>query len=424
MRITLAAIGSRGDLQPYVALGLGLKAHGHDVLVASHAPYEGLVRSYGLNFHVVTGDPNEVLRGASGQGLQGSGNAARYIQRVREIAETLIVQLTRDCLVACQDADLVLTTSLGIYPIYSVLEKLGIAGGLGGMQPATATRSFPHYQFPPFPQRIRGRRRYNRLTYLGVQQLYWRALRAPINLARREVLNLPPFSMRDAVARVSAMLRLYGYSPWIVPQPSDWLASHHVTGYWFLDPPATWEPPEVIVRFLASGPPPVYVGFGSMRSAEPQKELDLIISALAQAGQRGVILNCSAISMNRCVPEDVLLIDEIPHAWLFPQMAAVVHHGGAGTTAAGLRAGLPTVTVPFFTDQPFWGRRIYDLGLGPEPLPHKELTAGKLAAAIRQAVSDPQLKRRATAFKAQLQKEDGIATAVCYLEKHFYGTAF
>jgi sterol 3beta-glucosyltransferase len=250
-----------------------------------------------------------------------------------------------------------------------------------------------------------------------MHELFWRMLGPPINTARRQVLDLPPLSIPTAQARTQAMLHLYGFSPLLVPRPADWPAQYHVTGYWFLDPPAAWQPPPAVAAFLAAGPPPVYVGFGSMRAADPQAQLALILDALAQAGERGVILTPDGLPPV-AVPETVLLVNDIPHAWLFPQMAAVVHHGGAGTTAAGLRAGRPTVVVPFFTDQPFWGRRVHDLGLGPPPLPHKRLTASGLAAAIRQARHDPQIQARAAALSTQLQAEDGVTTAIAALEHY------
>jgi UDP:flavonoid glycosyltransferase YjiC (YdhE family) len=205
---------------------------------------------------------------------------------------------------------------------------------------------------------------------------------------------------------------LYGYSPHVIPPPPDWGADTHVTGYWFLDPPSGWTPPPALHEFLAAGPPPVYVGFGSMSSRNPQATAKLVLDALGAAGQRAVLLAGWSGLRPADLPDSVLMVDSVPFAWLFPRMAAVVHHGGAGTTAAGLRAGVPSIVVPFFGDQPYWGRRVAELGVGPAPIPRKRLTVEVLAGAIDRAVTDPVLRRRAAELGVRIRVEDGVARAV------------
>ena len=164
---------------------------------------------------------------------------------------------------------------------------------------------------------------------------------------------------------------LYGYSPAVIPPPADWGADIHVTGYWFLDPAEDWTPDAALTDFLAAGPPPVYVGFGSMSSRNPEATANLILDALARTGQRGIIHAGWGGLQRTDLPASVMMVDGVPFAWLFPRVAAVVHHGGAGTTSAGLRAGVPSVVVPFFGDQPFWAQRVADLGVGPAPIPRR-----------------------------------------------------
>ncbi len=170
-------------------------------------------------------------------------------------------------------------------------------------------------------------------------------------------------------------------------------------------------------RFLDAGDPPVYVGFGSMSGRDPQHLTKLVIDALQQAGVRGLIATGWGGLTAADLPETIFKIDSVPHDWLFPRVAAVVHHGGAGTTAAGLRAGRPTVICPFIVDQPFWGRRVHELGAGAAPIPQKQLTAENLAAAIREVTSDPTIHRKAEVLGEQIRQEDGIGIAVNLIEK-------
>ncbi len=169
---------------------------------------------------------------------------------------------------------------------------------------------------------------------------------------------------------------IYGFSPSVVQKPPDWGDHVEITGYWFLDRQPGWQPPADLADFLAAGAPPVYIGFGSMSTRKPQETTELVLRALSRDRQRGLLLTGWGGLSEIDLPDYVFKIEFAPHDWLFPQMAAVVHHGGAGTTAAGLRAGIPTIIVPHFIDQPFWGQRVADLGAGPQPIPRRQLTCG------------------------------------------------
>jgi UDP:flavonoid glycosyltransferase YjiC (YdhE family) len=178
-----------------------------------------------------------------------------------------------------------------------------------------------------------------------------------------------------------------------------------------------WAPPADLIDFLQAGSPPVYVGFGSLSHRNPQETADLVLQALEQANQRAVLLSGWSGMQDLKVPDTTFVIDSIPHAWLFPRVAAVVHHGGAGTTAAGLRAGKPSVIVPFFGDQPFWGRRVAALGVGPAPIPRRKLTVERLARAIHQAVTDEDMCQRASQLGATIRAEDGLAQAAAVVQR-------
>jgi len=186
---------------------------------------------------------------------------------------------------------------------------------------------------------------------------------------------------------------------------------------WFLGPPGDWTPPNSLTAFLEAGPRPVYVGFGSMSSRRPEETTELILQALAEAKQRAVLLSGWSGLRTANLPDTVFMLDSIPFSWLFPRVAAVIHHGGAGTTAAGLRAGVPSLVVPFFGDQFFWGRRVAALGVGPEPIPRKELTAERLARAIERALTDQSMRQRSADLGASIQAEDGVARAVAVVQR-------
>jgi UDP:flavonoid glycosyltransferase YjiC (YdhE family) len=204
----------------------------------------------------------------------------------------------------------------------------------------------------------------------------------------------------------------------VLPKPPDWDDNHHVTGYWFLGAQPDWRPPAELVHFLESGPPPVYVGFGSMINKDPERQTRLVLRALELAGQRGVLLTGYGAVARLNTSASVFYVNDVPHSWLFPRMAAVVHHGGAGTTAAGLRAGVPSLITPFLLDQYAWADRVVELGVGPRLVHNKRLTAGKLAQAIHTAVTDSTLRARAAAFGERIRAENGVARAVELIERH------
>ena len=245
----------------------------------------------------------------------------------------------------------------------------------------------------------------------------WQSFQPADRLARRQVLGVPaaplggPFN--SEYTRRNPIL--YGYSPSVIPPPPDWDGAIHVTGYWFLEPAEAWSPPPALEEFLQAGPPPVYVGFGSMSSRNPEEAADLVLEALRRVGQRAILLSGWGGLHKAELPASVFMVDSVPFTWLFPRLAAVVHHGGAGTTAFGLRAGVPSIVIPFFGDQPFWGRRVAELGVGPMPIPRQKLTVERLAKAIQTAVTDPMMHQRAAKLGAKIQAEDGVGRAVAVI---------
>ena len=417
MRIAIIASGSRGDVQPYVALGKGLQEAGHEIRLVTHEDFQTLVQSHGLAFWPVKGSVQEIAQSPEMRERIEKGKFLALLALMAKAAERGAVHLAEGGLAACQDIDLVLAGIGGLYIGLALAQKFGIPLLQAHYAPFTPTRAFPSVLFPTLPPWFGGS--LYRLSHHLFRQIMWQSFRSADKMARQRVLGLPPapFWGPYHAAPIRDMPILYGYSPSVLPPPPDWGDSTHVTGYWFLDETEAWTPPPALVEFLQAGPPPVYVGFGSMSQRKPEEIANLVLRALARADQRAILLSGWSGLQEIAAPDTVYVIDSVPHAWLFPRVAAVVHHGGAGTTAAGLRAGVPSVVIPFFGDQPFWGQRVAQLGVGPVPIPRKKLTVERLARAIHQAVTDPEMRQRAVRLGASIRAEDGIARAVTVVEQ-------
>ena len=329
MRICILTVGTRGDVQPYVALGTALRAAGHEVKLATLGRFEALVRAYGLEFALFEESPLSFLERVIASG----GSFLRRAYETKGILDSMMERLLADALRFAQEADLIITSNLLIYPGYQLSKLLSVPSIGTLLAPYLRTRVFPNPAFCSGRHSLTGPG--NLLTYDIFNEAVWQLYRGSMNRHQRR-FGFRPLP-RWGTAR--QMLRdhypfLCAYSPSIVPRPTDWSDDIHVTGYWFLDAPTHWEPPAALQAFLDAGPPPVYIGFGSMTSADPVGVARLIVEALEQSGQRGVVQNDSLGISQVDASDEVLLLNSTPHDWLFPQMAAVVHHGGAGTAAA------------------------------------------------------------------------------------------
>jgi UDP:flavonoid glycosyltransferase YjiC (YdhE family) len=417
MHLTLVALGSLGDVQPIVALGQGLARHGHRVRIASYETFEGLIRRHGMEFARIEGDPRRALGDQAGQQWQESGRSwLRFSQGMRRLATYHDLEKSlMDTVAACAGTEAVLYTALGAAG-YHVAEMRGVPSIYLLLQPMSRSRHEPCLFMPALP--LGGA--YNWWTYLLVERMIWQTVRTVYNRWRRDVLHLPPIPPSGPFDRLYAEREpfVYGFSPRVVPPAPDHPEWHHTTGYWFLERDADWRPPPEIVAFLDDGPPPVSIGFGSMSGASARRLLALSVEAVRRSGLRAVLLGGWAAAAREGLPDSILVLDAVPHDWLFPRVAAVVHHGGAGTTAAGLRAGRATVAVPFMGDQPYWGRRVHALGVGPKPIQRSELTVHRLAEGLAQATTDTTMRQRAAALGEALGREDGVANAVRVIGAH------
>jgi sterol 3beta-glucosyltransferase len=408
--IRLVAMGTRGDVQPYVALALGLRQAGHNVMVGTTADFKEFVEGYGLKCITTDSDMKSVAQ-------QGARGRVTINGKSYRNAKWAFFQMLLDAtLELSEGADFLIYSSAMILTAPHVAEKLKIPAFPALLQPyMTPTGDFPPVGMPGLPLGAG----YNRFAYRLFEQFVWLFLKGSINTWRREALGLPAYAEPSPFAALQrgTIPTLYGFSPSVLPKPTEWGEHIHVTGYWWLPPETGWHPSHELLQFLDAGSPPVYIGFGSMASQNPQKTTDLIRSAVKKAGVRAVVATGWDGMRDRTTDADLFVLESVPHEWLFPRMAAIVHHGGAGTTGASLRAGVPTIVIPHKGDQPFWGRQVAHLGVGPQPIPRKRLTDENLAEAIRQSINNSAMRQRATALGERIRAEDGIAAAVKVIEK-------
>lgn len=424
MHVTILALGSYGDVLPFVILGRALRDAGCQVRLASFQNFATLAQENGLDFYPISGDATSLLSGPQGLALAESDrNVIRMYLGVMRSFGAQVRRYARDfSALATSGTDAIVNQLPGGLFGYDLAQKLDVPLILAAVMPLVRTRAFPMLAFPRALRNIPG---YNTLTYRLAEQLLWQGFRSTVNRWRREVLGLRPASLTGYMGQIYAqeLPVLNGFSRHVVPRPPDWGRHIHVTGYWF-PPDEPWQPPDDLRRFIEAGTPPVFVGFGSMPLRHPQGTMALILEALANSGQRAILgagwAGLATTGRTR-LPPDVFPIDYAPYDWLFPRMAAVVHHGGSGTTAAGLRAGVPALVVPFLFDQHFWGRRLAELGVAPPPLPFRSLSAARLAQAITAAVSDQEMRRRAATLGHKIRAETGLEAAVAIIRREIGG---
>jgi sterol 3beta-glucosyltransferase len=410
-------------VQPYVALGLGLRAAGHEVRISAQAGYQQFVHDRGLGFHPISGDPHELVS----ELLEEGNNPIRFARRFRRILGSLMEQNLQEYLAACRDAEVIVYSPVGFLG-YFVAEALRVPRVGAALYPLLSrTRHFPSSIVPIGKRRPRGAFGgiYNYLTYIFSEQLFWQSFRTSASRAVKDHLSLStafwgPFG---EMTRHREPI-LYGWSPSVLPQPPDWGGWLHTTGYWFLEQSSGWQAPEELADFLDSGPPPVFVGFGSMNNIGPERLTAIVLQALERTGQRGILATGWGGIGYADLPDTIFRVEDVPHDWLFEQVKATIHHGGAGTTSASLRAGIPTIVVPFFADQPFWGWRVAELGVGPEPISPRSLGVEQLANAIRRTTSDRDMQSRAAAMGRRIRRENGIERAVEAFDLHIRKASF
>ncbi|KAL1962950.1 hypothetical protein VTN77DRAFT_9046 [Rasamsonia byssochlamydoides] len=435
LNVVIHVVGSRGDVQPFVALGLVLKnTYRHRVRLATHPVFKEFVEKNGLEFFSIGGDPAELMAFmVKNPNLVPSmkavteGDISRRRQEISEILEGC----WRSCIepgnglrkytagVYGSDdpserpflADAIIANPPSFAHIH-IAEKLGIPLHIIFTMPWSPTTAFPH-PMANIRSSNANPSTSNFVSYSLVEMMTWQGLGDLINRFRVKSLGLEPLSSLSATG-VLNRLRIpvtYCWSPALIPKPEDWGPHISVTGFCFLGLASTYTPDPELAEFLAAGPPPIYIGFGSIVVDDPDGMTKLIFEAVAKTGQRALVSKgWGGFGASIEVPPNIFLIGNCPHDWLFQRVSCVVHHGGAGTTAAGIALDKPTVVVPFFGDQPFWGAMIKRAGAGPSPIPHKQLTADNLAEAILEALR-PDVVERARELGKAIRAEDGARAA-------------
>lgn len=417
LQIVILIVGTRGDVQPFIAIGKRLQDYGHRVRLATHSNFKEFVLTAGLEFYPIGGDPKILAEYmVKNKGFLPSGPSEIPTQRnqIKDIIYSLLP--------ACKEPDIdsgipfkadAIIANPPVYGHTHVAEALKVPLHVFFTMPWTPTSEFPH----PL-SRVKQSAGY-RLSYQIVDSLIWLGIRDMVNDLRKKKLKLRPVTyLSGSQGSESDIPFGYIWSPHLVPKPKDWGPKVDVVGFCFLDLASNYEPPRELMNWLKSGPKPIYIGFGSLPVQEPEKMTQIIVEALETTGQRGIINKGWGGLGNLKEPKDfVYLLDNCPHDWLFLQCSAVVHHGGAGTTAAGLKAACPTAIVPFFGDQPFWGDRVHARGVGPPPIPIDEFSLSKLIGAIN-FMLDPEVKERAVELAKDMENEDGVSGAVKAFFKH------
>lgn len=412
MRITIAALGTRGDVQPMIALGQGLSAAGHDVTMNAGSNFAEWITGHGLRF-VPSVDIEALMSSEKGVAwAQSSDNPLKQVRMMRDLMNEYGQGMIDPIQAATTSADLLVSSFSAQSIVQTASEKSGVPYVNALLQPQHPTRSGQASLTPLLASR-------NSVANLWMgwlaDRIVW-SISAQVTNRYRAQLGLPPHSVSSfahANRRTPAVL---GFSRHVVPPPLDWPRATALTGYWFLDDDATGSPPEELRAFVTSGPPPVYIGFGSMSNRNPQQTLDLIVAAVKRSGQRALVAAGWTELHGDGLPLEICVIKSAPHRWLFPQVSAVVHHGGAGTTAAGLRAGKPTLVIPHMADQPYWGRRVHELGVGAAPIPRHKLTVGTLAARLDELARNSRIRDAAAALGEKIRVERGVEAAVAAIE--------
>ena len=412
MRITILTYGSQGDVQPCLALASALQSAGHSPVLALPASLRLQADKLGIPAIALPGDIARLSQGFN----QAGKNPLAMVRVIKQNVEPVAIEVARLAWQACQGADLIVHTFLFTLGAHAFARQLGIPDVSAQFFPMFfASARYPQLAFPELP--LGGG--YNRLTHQIANAIFLSSQRAMYTRLRKAIPDLPPrlsWPFRASGGRAATPL-LLAYSPTLVRPEADWGDHVHPTGFWFLDSPDSYQPPSELEDFLAGNPQPVCAGFGSMIHPLSRQLQRAVLDGLRQAGQRAVILT-GWDGWEAAKPgPDRLFLQSAPHGWLFPRCAAVIHHGGAGTTAAALRSGRPNLVLPLAVDQPFWARRIHDSGASPAPLDPRILTAAQVTTAVRQALESDEIRQSAAALGAAIRSEAGVHKAVELIER-------
>jgi len=411
MKIVIVTVGSLGDTAPFIGLGARLRAAGHDVAVAAQAAFEGPIRDAGLEFRKMPGDIRADLASEMGQKLHRASSWLKAFPATLWLAEKILSELAEGIVAAAEGAELLLIHRIALMHGHLVANAMNIPCLVLELFPSglAPTGEFLPAGFGP-----------TSLGGWGNRKVY-QMMRASAGKSKKYIASLEEFQTKFGLPRVDPTTLysrmeneqwpiFHAFSPTVVPRPTDWREGLEVIGYFWPVRPRDWQPPAQLVDFIGAGPPPVFIGFGSLVPEEAGRLSELVTAAVRQAKVRAVVQAGWADLATS--GDDVLCIGSVPHDWLFPKMAAVVHAAGAGVTAAGLRAGVPAIPIPAMNDQPFWADRLVKLGVAPGWIRFQKLSAERLAFFIGQAISQPSHRSTALSLAERIRVEDGAGRIV------------
>ncbi|MFY0610709.1 MAG: glycosyltransferase family 1 protein [Hyphomicrobiaceae bacterium] len=411
MRILLFAIGTRGDVQPFVMLGRALSARGHEVHIAAPSGYDAMIEAAGAMSHTLPIDFQALMEKPD---IKAALTSLRgRIRAFQATADVMNEQLSTIWRIGIDVAPDVIGNHFKTALAPNLARKLGAVSMPIMLQPGfMPTHAYPQFFFSSCSLGGFGNLMSHRLILAltrfgtGIMVRRWQK-RSGIDIGE-------PMDPMSAYSSSCKAPRIHAYSATICPRPDEWPETEVQTGYFFAEP-EPFQPPEALKDFLVNGPTPIYIGFGSMPGLNHEHMNEAVVQALKRTGQRAIVATGWGGIANIEPSDRIHVVESVPHTWLFPRVAAVVHHGGSGTTHEGLRWGRPSVVCPVFADQPFFGRRVVQLGVGPEPIPHKNITGERLAAAIGVALTE-EVSARARDVGVEIRKEQGIGRAVDLVE--------
>jgi sterol 3beta-glucosyltransferase len=396
--------GTRGDIQPFLPLARELQKSGYGVRLSANPEFRTLIQQSGISFAPVELDYNKLLLSPEIQDAMEKGGMNFLLVMLKTFprAFKMIEDALDDAARMMEKTDLILFTANGPWG-YHIAEAMHVPAVFVAFQPQGRSWEVPAAVAMASP----GPKFVNWFSHVAFEYVTWLPLRSRFNRWRKETLHLPPLPISPPFPRPKQ--NLWGaYSPTLSPRPNDWPESWQVVGAWMEDVPPGWQPPPDLAAFLEAGPPPIYVGFGSVVTRDNSRISRAVLEALRQTGRRAVLSRGWHSLNDGDLRGRIHLVEHLPHAWLFPRTAMVIHHGGGGTAVSALRSGVPSMAVPYGADQLFWGRRAHELGVGPEPIAYKDVTAEKLAAAIHQGVDDLSMGEKAKSIAKKIRSEDGV----------------
>ncbi|KAM0722532.1 hypothetical protein Q7P37_001973 [Cladosporium fusiforme] len=437
LNIVIMVIGSRGDIQPFLRIGKVLRENNHRVRIATHPAFRDFVQKTGLEFFSVGGNPSELMAFmVKNPGLIPNMSTVMQgeIGRRREQMAEMFEGFWRACVNSTDDehdpknvnlmndkspfiADAIIANPPSFAHVH-IAERLGIPLHMMFTFPYSPTQAFPHPLANIKPQKSNVNESYvNFMSYPLVEMMTFQGLGDLVNNFREKTLGLEPVSQIWAPGALYRMKVPYTYlwSPSLVPKPKDWGPEIDIGGFVFLDLASDYEPPQDLKDFLDGGEQPVYIGFGSIVVDDADRFTRMIFKAVELAGVRALVNKGwgGLGGEGKDTPDNVYMLGNTPHDWLFPRVKAVIHHGGAGTTAMGLKCGKPTMIVPFFGDQPFWGAMTADAKAGAhECIPYKKLNAERLAEGIKQCLTEESQKNVQKISDSIANEGDGAENAV------------